>query len=391
MDKLLTFTEIELWIGGILAGLFLLQLLFLLIVYLRPYRKSRKLAKEMDAEPKEQPPVSIIVYAKNESENLKSNLPYLLNQEYPDFEVIVINDGSTDESENVLKRLEAEHKNLYHTYIPEEAKYLSRRKLALTVGIKAAKHDVLLFTEPDCRPLSTNWISKMAANFKERTDIVLGFSSYGSHKGFWHKLIAYDNLKTGLQYLSAAMAGSPFAGNGRNLAYRKEEFFKNKGYYKSLILHAGDDDLFVNQIAKKRNTRVEISADSITRMGRIDRFSVWKEMKVSRAATRRYYKGWALFRYRFYSTMFFFFLIGLVVSIYMGIIGNPLLAVYGGLLYILLLATKLIVFYKSAKLLQQKPVLFLLPILEISSPFFNLYVRVYRFFRGKKDYTFNLR
>ena len=391
MEKLLTFSEIELLVAGVLGVLFLIQLLFLLVVYLRPYRVARKKAKEIEPEGITTPPVSIIIYAKNESDNLRANLPAILTQDYPNYEVIVINDGSTDESEEILKRFEAEYKHLYHTYIPEEAKYLSRKKLALTVGIKAAKHDVLLFTEANCHPLSDRWIKTMAANFVEEKSFVLGYCSYGPHKGFLHKLIAYDNLVTGLQYLSSALAKSPYTANGRNLAYRKEEFFNHKGYYKSLNLHAGDDDLFVNEAATKKNTSVEYSMDSLTVMGKIDRFSVWKEMKVSRAATRRFYKGWALSRYRFDTILGFLFLVTVAVSIFLGIIGNPLVAVCGGLLYLLLMLSKTIVFYKSAKLLQQKPVVFLLPILEIVSPLFNLYVRIYRSFRGKKDYTFNLR
>ena len=387
MGNILIFFGRELWMGGILTGLFLFQLLFLRIVYSRPYRytKRNKNKKSIDV----LPPVSIVVYAKNESENLRNNLPFLLTQDYPEYQVVVVNDGSTDESEEVLKLLEAEHTYLYHTYIPEEAKYLSRRKLALTVGIKAAKYDTLLFTEANCRPLSPFWIKSMASNFVEEKSITLGFCSYIEDSGFFHRFVAYDNLLTGVQYLSAALVGSPFTGNGRNLAYRKEEFFKHKGYYHSLSLHAGDDDLFVNEVATGKNTQVEYAAESITCMMPIERFSIWKEMKVSRAATRRYYKGWALTRYRFDEVVLFLFLAMVILSVCLA--GNILLIVYAVLLYLVLLVNKVIVFYKTAKLLQQKPIVFLFPLLEICFPLFNLYVRIYRFFRGKNDYTFNLR
>lgn len=387
MENLFTFSTNEWIIAGVLSGLFFVQLFFLLRVYLRPYRKSRSEAKERTT----QPPVSIILYAKNESENLRAHLPVLLAQDYPSYEVVVINDGSTDESEEVLKRLEAEHPNLYHTYIPEEAKYLSRRKLALTVGIKAAKYDVLLFTEANCKPLTPHWISSMAANFLDQKAITLGFCAYGPHKGFLHKLIAYDNLLCGLQYLSSALGGRPYTGNGRNLAYRKDEFFQHKGYHNSLSLHAGDDDLFINEVATAKNTQVEYAPESITEMEKVSRFSVWKEMKVSRAATRRYYKGKELVKYRFDSIVFCLFLTAVVLSIYTGFVGNLLVAAYALLLYLTLLISKIIVFYKSARMLQQKPALWLFPVLEIVLPIFSLYVRVYRSFRGKNDYTFNIR
>jgi cellulose synthase/poly-beta-1,6-N-acetylglucosamine synthase-like glycosyltransferase len=176
MENILIFSGQEFGMVGVLTVLFALQLLFLLTVYLRPYRYARKNANKRSVD--DLPPVSVIIYAKNESENLRMNLPYLLTQDYPAYQVVVVNDGSTDESEEVLKLLETEHKQLYHTYIPEEAKYLSRRKLALTVGIKAAKYDVLLFTEANCRPLSPNWIKSMASNFVDGKSITLGFCSY---------------------------------------------------------------------------------------------------------------------------------------------------------------------------------------------------------------------
>lgn len=387
MRDLFTFNNIELTLASVTAGLFLVQLLYYLVTYSRPLRESKRRSVE---ERYTQPPVSVIVYAKNESENLQKHLPALLTQDYPEYEIIVVNDGSTDESDDVLKTFENEHKHLYHTYIPEDVKYLSRKKLALTVGIKAAKHEILLFTEANCEPMSKHWISAMARNYNKETSIVLGFCAYGSYKGFFHKLVAYDNLMTGLQYISSALIHQPFTGNGRNLSYRKELFFAQKGYYKSLSLHAGDDDLFVNESATDRNTRVEYRAESITEMAKIERFSTWKEMKVSRAATHRYYKGWGLNFYRLESLSYIFFFLSVIATIILGIYGNWLISILAGLLYLIRFAVKATIFHKSACLLQQKPVTGWIWLLELIMPVFNLYVRIYRMFRGKNDYTFRL-
>ena len=267
---------------------------------------------------------------------------------------------------------------------------MSRKKLALTVGIKAAKYDILLFTEANCEPMGKNWVSAMARNYTSKTSIVLGFCAYGPHKGFFHKLVAYDNLMTGLQYISSALTGNPYTGNGRNLSYRKDLFFAHKGYYKSLSLHAGDDDLFINESATKDNTWVEYSPDSITEMAKIDRFSMWKEMKVSRAATQRYYKGWNLTFFRTESISYFLFFIAVITSIVLGILGNWLISILAGLLYTIRFSCKAAILHKSAKLLQQKPVTGWLFLLELILPLFNLYVRIYRIFRGKNDYTFRL-
>lgn len=387
IKELLIFNNIELCLAGITVGLFIIQLLYYLVTYARPLREAKK---EKIYPTSALPSVSVIVYAKNESENLRKHIPALLAQEYPNYEIIVINDGSTDESDEVLKMLENDHQHLYHTYIPEDVKYLSRKKLALTLGIKAAKNEILLFTEANCEPISKSWISTMARNYSKETSIILGFCAYGHYKGFFHKLIAYDNLLSGIQYISSALIRRPYTGNGRNLSYRKELFFARKGYYKSLNLQAGDDDLFINESSTANNTRVEYSPDSITAMAKIDRFSVWKEMKVSRAATQRYYKGWTLTFYRMEGLSSLLFFLSVIASIIMGLYGNWLISVSGFLFYLLRFITKAIILRKSSLMLQQKPFTGWLPLLELIRPLFNIYVRVYRLFRGKKDYTFRL-
>lgn len=387
MEKLLVFTPVELALGGITVLLFLIQLLYWLVVYARPLRKARK---QQPSESSEQPPISVIVYAKNESENLRMYLPALLTQDYPVYEVIVINDGSTDESDDVLKRFEQDHPHLYHTYIPEGAKYLSRKKLALTVGIKAAKYDVLLFTEANCRPLSSYWIASMACRYSEQTDIVLGFCAYGSQENFMHRFIAYDNLINGLQSISSALIHRPFTGNGRNLSYRKSLFFRHSGYSKTLSLHAGDDDLFINEYANKKNAEVSYFSDSITEMASVDQFKVWKEMKVSRAATQQHYKGGRLTFFRMEDLTFFLFLLAVIGSIVIGAVGNWLLVVWVLLLYVLRFVAKAIVLYKSARLLRQASPVGGVLLFELFRPLFNQYIRFYRLFRGKNDYTFHI-
>ena len=345
----------ELFLLGITLIGFVILSLYYLIAYARLLRASRRTDDTLEEGNKL--PVSIIIYAKNDSENLKKHLPALLTQDYPEYQVVVINDGSSDDTDDTLKFFQNEYKHLYHTYVPSDARYLSRRKLAFTLGVKAAKYDILLFTEANCQPLNDQWLSAMVGGYTPETSIVLGYCKYSNYKGFFHKLIAYDNLLTGLRYLSSALSHHPYTGNGRNLSYRKELFFKHKGYYQSLNLHAGDDDLFINEASTKENTKVIYTPDSLTEMDQIERFGIWKEMKVSRAATQRYYKG------------------------------SALIAV---LLYLIRFIIKAIVFGKSARMLQQSPTIGWLFLLEFIQPIFNGYVRIYRLFRSRKDYTFRL-
>jgi glycosyltransferase involved in cell wall biosynthesis len=383
------FTIVELLLLGVTLALFIIQFLYYRIIYLRPYRKAR----QQDKLPKqsERPAVSIIVYANNESHNLKENLPSLLNQDYPAYEIIVINDGSTDESDNVLKLFENEHPNLYHTFIPQESKYLSRRKLSLMIGIKAARHDLLFFIEAQCRPLTNQWLDAMVRNYTPPTMIVLGFCAYRTSKGFFHKFVSYDNLLSGLQYISAAMINRPYTGDGRNLSYRKSLFYEHAGYKHSLSLRAGDDDLFVNEAATGENTRVEYAPDSITEMKPFDCFAAWKELKASRIATRRRFKGNRLAFYRMEVLSAAFFLLAVGASVATGLSGyHPLTAGVGLLLYFLLYAEKAFVLQKLSIMLQQRSLTAWLPFLEMARFFVGFYVHTFRFFHRKRDYTFTL-
>lgn len=135
----------ELFLLGISLIGFVILSLYYLIAYARPLRASKRTDDTLEEGNKL--PVSIIIYAKNDSENLKKHLPALLTQDYPEYQVVVINDGSSDDTDDTLKFFQNEYKHLYHTYVPSAARYLSRRKLAFTLGVKAAKYDILLFTE----------------------------------------------------------------------------------------------------------------------------------------------------------------------------------------------------------------------------------------------------
>ena len=378
----------ELFLLGITLIGFVILSLYYLIAYARLLRASRRTDDTLEEGNKL--PVSIIIYAKNDSENLKKHLPALLTQDYPEYQVVVINDGSSDDTDDTLKFFQNEYKHLYHTYVPSDARYLSHRKLAFTLGVKAAKYDILLFTEANCQPLNDQWLSAMVGGYTPETSIVLGYCKYSNYKGFFHKLIAYDNLLTGLRYLSSALSHHPYTGNGRNLSYRKELFFKHKGYYQSLNLHAGDDDLFINEASTKENTKVIYTPDSLTEMDQIERFGIWKEMKVSRAATQRYYKGSALTFYHLESTCFFLFQVSVIATVVIGLQGNWLISLIAVLLYLIRFIIKAIVFGKSARMLQQSPTIGWLFLLEFIQPIFNGYVRIYRLFRSRKDYTFRL-
>jgi len=207
-------------------------------------------------------PISVIISARNEAVNLKENLPFILQQIYPDFEVVVVNDCSYDESDLVLEDLQREYPKLRVVTITEHVRFKTGKKFALTLGIKAAKNEHLLFTDADCQPATANWITYMAAKFTGPVQIVLGYSPYYKTGNFYNPFIRFETVKTAVNYLSAALNGDAYMGIGRNLAYTKTLFFGAKGFAAHMHVLSGDDDLFVNQNTTPANTTIEIHPDA---------------------------------------------------------------------------------------------------------------------------------
>ncbi len=382
---MITFTTIEIILLSGIGLCLLVQLLYYLVYFAKPVRYGKAALKETINAVETQPGVSVIVCTKNESENLKQFLPALLTQHYPLYEVIVVNDGSTDASDEVLGMLENQYPHLYCTYIPEQAKYLSRKKLAITIGLKAAKYPCLLFTEPNCMPVSQNWIQLMVRHFDEQTNIVLGFSSFSKSAGFWSKYASYDNLFSGLKYLSLALFKQPYKGIGRNMAYKKSLYYNNKGFSKHLNLYPGEDDLFINQCADKTNTKVEISPDAITTTYWED-FRYWKEIKLCEATTQRHYRFGpiAFWKLEIFSRVLFYGFFAALIAY-----GWPdwKLPTIAGTVYLIRLSIQLWVIHRTSAFWSIEKFHFTLPWFDFIQPIVDLYFHISRVFKGKKDYT----
>ena len=314
----LKFSIVELIVFGLLLLTFIYQLYFYFryingVLRLRSKAKDNRITFQ-----KEQPPVSVIICAKDEAENLRKFLPFVLQQEYPEFEVIVINDGSTDETDHLLRDLCVEHPNLKTTFVPVGANNVSTKKLGLTLGIKASKHDILLFTDADCMPEDKTWIARMMRNFTRETDFVLGYGAYLEKKGFLNRMITYDTLFIALQYMGMAAARKPYMGVGRNLAYRKETFFAQKGFASMLQLASGDDDLMVNKASTPWNTRVEIAPDSITWSEPNTTYNGWLFQKERHLSVSSFYKPASKFRLFFEPTTRGLFYLTMILTLVFG-------------------------------------------------------------------------
>ncbi len=240
---------------------------------------------------KEAEPVSVIICAKNEIKNLKKHIYSVLDQVYPEFQVVIVNDCSWDESDDFLKELETQYSNVKIVTIIEQEKYEHGKKFALTLGIKAAKYDLLLLTDADCSPSSNNWLYNMQNNFNDKKNIVLGYGAYAKKKGLLNRLIRYDTFHNSMQFLSFAKAGIPYMGVGRNLAYRKDLFFNVKGFASHNHLLSGDDDLFINEVANRQNTVIEIKPVAFTISEPKTTFGGWFKQKKRHTTTGKHYKS----------------------------------------------------------------------------------------------------
>lgn len=234
--------------------------------------------------------VSVVICARNEHHNLVKNLPLLLKQDFHLFEVVVVDDASDDDTAHLLQQLQKNNLHLKVITLKESVNFFKGKKLPLSVGIKSAKYDVILLTEADCRPAGPHWITRMVDNFEGDTEIVIGYGGYEPRPGLLNKLIRFDTLFIAMQYFGLALAGKPYMGVGRNLAYKKDVFFRAKGFTSHYKITAGDDDLFINQVATSDNVAIEISPHSHTFSSPKNTFRSWLYHKKTHMITGKYYK-----------------------------------------------------------------------------------------------------
>jgi glycosyltransferase involved in cell wall biosynthesis len=247
-------------------------------------------AKAQKSTPKKIP-ISIIVCAKNEAENVAKFVPLLIEQDYPDFELVLIDDASSDNTLDLFEAFEKQYSNVKLVKVENNEAFWGNKKFALTLGIKAAKHEYLLFTDADCRPTSKDWIREMSSQFTLHRTIVLGYGAYEKiSNSFLNKIIRFETMLTAVQYFSWAKAGKPFMGVGRNLAYKREEFFNVNGFIEHMKIRSGDDDLFINQAATGKNTTICYTQESFTYSEPKLTFKDWFTQKRRHVSTSGHYK-----------------------------------------------------------------------------------------------------
>ncbi len=256
----------------------------------------------------QQHPVSIIICARDEDENIARNLPGILVQDYSTtHEVIVVNDNSVDDTKYILAELQKTFRKLQIVDLTQEAKMIAGKKFPLSIGIKEAKYEIVLLTDADCVPASERWLFIMQDAFSNGTEVALGYGAYQKGPGFLNKAIRFETFHTALQYFGYALAGKPYMGVGRNLAYRKNLFFRNKGFSSINHIPSGDDDLFINQVATAENTAIVIDPQAFTISKPKQTWKEWRKQKNRHYSTGKYYKKGHKFLLGLYTFSFFLF------------------------------------------------------------------------------------
>ncbi len=269
-----------------LVAMALIQIFYYLFFFIRI-----ALFKSKDKFQSQTHPVSVVICTRDEAHNLELNMPGVLTQTYPTtHEVVVVNDNSFDDTKYFLEELQKVFKHLNAITLTQEAKHIPGKKWPLSVGIKSSKYEVMLLTDSDCRPASEWWIQKMQDAYHDGAELILGYGAYDKKPGILNKLVRWETYLTALQYMSYALAGIPYMGVGRNLSYRKDLFYKMKGFSSLNHIPGGDDDLFVNKIATKENTAVVLDKDAFTLSVPPATFSAWWKQKARHYSTAKFYK-----------------------------------------------------------------------------------------------------
>jgi glycosyltransferase involved in cell wall biosynthesis len=294
-------------------------------------------------------PVSVVICARDEAHNLVKTLPGILVQDYrTTHEVVLVNDNSTDDTKYLIDEFKKSFKNINLIELTQEAKMISGKKFPLSMGIKSAKYEIVLLTDADCTPASEHWIQKMQEQYQEGIEIVLGYGAYQKRPGLLNKLIRFETFHTALQYLSYAIAGNPYMGVGRNLSYKKDVFLRNKGFSSINQIPSGDDDLFINQVARPDNTTVCIEPEAHTISEPKTSWGDWMNQKYRHYTTSKYYKPGHKLLLGLYSLTLFLLYPLLAVSIIFYNWWIPL-AVFG-----LRFLVQAVIWYKGMKKLNEQ-------------------------------------
>ena len=309
-------------------------------------------------------PASIVLCARDAYEYLTELIPVLLNQDYPDFEIVVVNDCSDDETEEYLKDLERREPRVKPVQLKQHLNFFNGKKFPLSMGIKSAQNDLIVLTDFNCMPVNDQWLRSVVNRYNHQTEIVIGYSPYVQKKGSLNHLMRFDALQNGLLYLSAALNHHAYMGIGKNLSYRKELFYRNQGFISHYTTTVGEDDLFINKVSTKKNTEVLIDAENGILTTPTSSFKLWMRQKSSRYSTVSKYDGRSrLMLSLFYGSQLLFYVSFITL---IALCAKPAFVITGGaafyipilvFFFLLRFGSQMIIYHKASKRLGEKGLL----------------------------------
>ena len=340
--------------------------------------------------PEDLPSVSIVVFANDDEKWLNKFLPSLMRQKYPSpLEVIVVDDASVDGTKDLIGDMMVYFDHLRVVTVPDQTRSLSRKKLAVMLGIKASQHDVILTTNANCQIHSEHWLMAMMRNFGPGIDIVLGFShfSHDNDKGLGKSYRTFDEMTVAMQWLLSAIDGKPYRGTSDSLAYRKEVFFNNKGFSKSLEMKWGDDDIFVSEIVNSKNTRLELLPASYVTAHFDDLPHAFGILKSRRIFTSKHVRFKSQFITQgLMSLLYYLRVAAIVVAITFNYTNLMVIAAAALILLLTWLPTMLATF-RNCYLLRLPLLLFSTPVMILLRPIINSCYWIKGLFTRKNNYT----
>lgn len=364
-------------VGITIAIVLIILLLFQVIYYILVYG-STCFHKTKNADLEDYPSVSVVISAKDSAYNLEKRLPIILEQQYPNFEVVVVNDSSRDDSQYILKILQEIYPNLNVVHLHENVNKFLGKKYPISIGIRSAKNDIILLTDTDTQPSTYNWITEMVKAFDPKTEMVIGHFNYDSSKTLLNSLIQYEHQTTSMNYLGNAILGHPFTGTGRNLAFTRDMFFSVNGFISQYNIPVGEDMIFVNKYAKAQNTNVVITKDTINLSSPKEKFYEWRMQK------KNYYRSISYFKFK---DKIIPYLMPLTTFFLYTIIGLGLFYSFPWEYLILCLIIKytvqILIYFKSSRKLGSKQLAFLAPIYEILFLVLNTIIGISSLLRKK--------
>ena len=359
----------------IFGSITLLQLIYYYVLYARFAFSRKKKAVAM-----QQVPVSVIVVIKDAANSLLKFLPRIMSQQYSQFELVIVNDHSHDLSELLVKEYQSQYANIKLVNLDSAVSTIRGNKFALSMGIRCASYEHLLFTDVECSPTSTHWLEKMAENFVSQKQIVLGYSSYDKRNSLFNRLLHFDNLHNAIQYFSLAMCRSTYRGDLRNLAFTKTLFYGQQGFASHNHLSCGEEDIFVSKAANKQNTAVEFAQGAFTILHNKVPYSYWKDHKMGLYYTRHLNTMKNRFLLGLYAIVNLLFYVGLALAIW-ATVHNPLfLWIVLGIAALRVLSQYLVYGIAASKLKEKQVIPFLLfydIIFAVMNPLYFLSAHIY--------------